>query len=195
MITTLKEWKQFKLNETVNDKSIQFPNCNLFLVGGGYDINGNSIVKIAFPNDRSFSIQTNGVLKNTNKLIRKDTKIEELSDNDIAKIGKEVCEYIKEFGTKNQKEKLKIYLSTNESSIYIETWYDNGKSQMIGSDGTTVLKSDIGNKALDNAIKTRINTLKSLAKIKPYLLDGDVVLKVVDKNNKIIKIKKIDLTD
>ena len=86
----------------------------------------------------------------------------------------------------------------NESDnrfIYIETWYDNGKSQLLGSDGTKVLKSDIGDRALENAIKTHINSLKGMKKIKPSLFKDKVVLKVVNGSGKELKKREVDLNE
>ena len=49
-------------------KDISLPNSNLYLTGFGLDTNGNSVVRLTFPNQRGFSIQTNGVLKETHSL-------------------------------------------------------------------------------------------------------------------------------
>jgi len=69
-------------------------------------------------------------------------------------------------------------------NIYIETWYNDGKSQLLGSDGTTVLKDNIGKAALSNAVKSHINSIKSLAvNVKPFLKDGFVVVRVVRDGN------------
>ena len=52
---------------------IAFQNSNLYLNGFGTDTNGNSVIKVSFPNQRAFSIQTNGVLKEThNKSTKKN---------------------------------------------------------------------------------------------------------------------------
>ena len=91
----------------------ELPNCNLSLIGAGLDVNGNRIVKLKFPNVNGFSIQTNDVqLQKTQRIIRnlKTAKdMVKLSDADLLNIEKEVTEYIKEFGSKKQKGKLKIY--------------------------------------------------------------------------------------
>ena len=88
-------------------KEVGFENSNLYLYGFGKDSNGNSIVKIGFPNQRAFSIQTNGVLKFTHD--KRGYSLNELTKNDIEKIEKEVVEYVKEYGSKEQKSKLKTY--------------------------------------------------------------------------------------
>jgi antirestriction protein len=86
---------------------IAFENSNLYLHGFGKDTNGNSVVKVGFPNQRAFSIQTNGVLPKTHSL--KGTKLSELSSGDIASIEKEVVGYIKDNGSMAQKKSLKTY--------------------------------------------------------------------------------------
>lgn len=68
--------------------------------------------------------------------------------------------------------------------IYIETWYNDGKTQLLGSDGTTVLKDNVGSKELSNAVESQIANLKSLAvNVKPFLKDGFVVVRVVRDGN------------
>jgi hypothetical protein len=86
---------------------IAFDNSNLYLNGFGMDSNGNSVVKVSFPNQRAFSIQTNGVLKETNSLYTK--KIGDLTEAQIKTIEKEVVDYVKQFGSKEQKQRLKTY--------------------------------------------------------------------------------------
>ena len=86
---------------------LEFKNSNLYLNGFGLDSNGNSVVKVSFPNQRAFSIQTNGVLNETNSLYTK--KIGDLTDAQIKTIEKEVVEYVKQFGSKEQKQRLKTY--------------------------------------------------------------------------------------
>lgn len=88
-------------------KEVGFENSNLYLYGFGKDSNGNSIVKIGFPNQRAFSIQTNGVLNFTHD--KRGYSLNELTKEDIEKIEKEVVEYVKEYGSKEQKSKLKTY--------------------------------------------------------------------------------------
>jgi hypothetical protein len=86
---------------------LPFDNSNLYLNGFGIDSNGNSVVKVSFPNQRAFSIQTNGVLKETNNLYTKN--INDLKESEKKTIEKEVVEYVKEFGSKEQKQRLKTY--------------------------------------------------------------------------------------
>ena len=89
----------------------KLPNSNLFITGAGHDINGNRIVKLRFLDSSGFSIHTGGSLRNTEYVIRgKKTArdMHEISDEDMYSISKEICSYIEKFGSKKQKEKLKI---------------------------------------------------------------------------------------
>ena len=88
-------------------KEISFENSNLYLYGFGKDSNGNTIVKVGFPNQRAFSIQTNGVLNFTHD--KRGYKLSELDSDDISRIESEVVEYVKNAGSKEQKSKLKTY--------------------------------------------------------------------------------------
>jgi hypothetical protein len=92
-------------------KTIKFKNSNLYLNGFGMDTNGNSIVKLGFPNARGFSIQTNGVLPHTNRMSDKNWKkgLQEITYKDLALIEKECVNYIKSYGSILQKKKLKTY--------------------------------------------------------------------------------------
>jgi len=93
------------------NKDISLPNSNLYLTGFGLDTNGNSVVKLTFPNARGFSIQTNGVLKETHSIGKGLSKkgIQGLSHKQLKDIGKECVNYIKSYGSILQKKKLKTY--------------------------------------------------------------------------------------
>ena len=88
---------------------IGFSNSNLYFKGFGKDINGNSVIKVYFPNSRAFSIQTNGNLPETHSIKMEYSKIEKVPASDLKVIEKEVTEYIKEYGTDTQKRKLNTY--------------------------------------------------------------------------------------
>ena len=93
-------------------KEVSLPKTNLLLVGSGQDVNGNKVVKLQFPNSRSFSIQTGGNLPKTGSILRglKTAKdMESVESSDLATISKEVVSYIKEYGSDTQKKKLKVY--------------------------------------------------------------------------------------
>ena len=85
---------------------IPFSSSNLYFNGFGKDTNGNSIVKVSFPNSRAFSIQTNGDLPKTHSLKQQYSKIENLSEKDLKVVEKEVNDYVKEFGSDSQIKKL-----------------------------------------------------------------------------------------
>lgn len=103
----IKQHKKFKRGGQAD--FVYLPHCNLLLSGFGVDANGNHVVKVAFPNDRAFAIQTNGVLPETNRLGKGSPKLSELTDAQLESISKEVREYVKEYGSAKQKSKLKIY--------------------------------------------------------------------------------------
>ena len=52
------------------DISRSLPTSNLYLVASGLDVNGNKVVKLRFPNERAFSIQTNSNLPQTHSILR-----------------------------------------------------------------------------------------------------------------------------
>ncbi len=89
--------------------SIEFKTSNLHLVGSDSDANGNKVVKVEFPNQRAFSIQTNGNLPETKNILKGRDSISELSEEDILLIEKEVNGYVKQFGSTKQKKFLKLY--------------------------------------------------------------------------------------
>jgi hypothetical protein len=86
--------------------SFELPTCNLILQGFGTDINGNSVVKLCFPNKRGFSIQTNGKMSAThNAAIGR----EELTKPTLLAISKEVGAYVALYGSKAQVAALRTY--------------------------------------------------------------------------------------
>lgn len=94
------------------DISVALPESNLYLVASGLDVNGNKVVKLRFPNERAFSIQTNSNLPKTHEILRglKTPKdMLEVSESDLAIIDKECVAFIKAHGSPLQKKKLKTY--------------------------------------------------------------------------------------
>lgn len=92
---------EVSLNEKKEDK--QFPNSNMLFKGFGKDSNGNSVIKVAFLNKPAFSIQTNGNLPKTH------SKKGSFTDADLETFEKEVIEYVTKYGSKKQKDQLKVY--------------------------------------------------------------------------------------
>lgn len=93
---------------------ISLPKCNLYLVASGLDSNGNKVVKMKFPNSRTFAIQTNGNLNSTGRILRglkTATDMKKVSSADLKVIATEVCDYIQNYGSATQKKSLKIYKS------------------------------------------------------------------------------------
>ena len=95
---------------TNKNKMRKFNSHNLYLTGFGRDVNGNSIVKLKFHNQkRGFSIQTNGgSLPLTDVIQYCVPNIFEIGNLNFDCIGIEVSDYIEKFGSKNQKILLRI---------------------------------------------------------------------------------------
>ena len=94
------------------DISVSLPNSNLYLVSSGLDTNGNKVVKLSFPNERVFSIQTGGGLPKTGSILRglkTPTDMLTVSKSDLAVIERECVAYIKAYGSPLQKKKLRTY--------------------------------------------------------------------------------------
>jgi hypothetical protein len=81
---------------------------NLWLTGFGYDINGNWTVKLKdFDGSRGYSFQTLGAMPETHRRSKwVSGKVQDLTDEDLQIIAKEVIEKIGYIGSKRQKEKL-----------------------------------------------------------------------------------------
>ena len=92
-------------------KKIKLPNTNLLLTGVGTDTNGNRVVRVSFPNSRSFSIQLVGALPNTTSILGglTDEDIQNISPSNLLKISREIADYIVRFGSANQRKQIRIY--------------------------------------------------------------------------------------
>jgi hypothetical protein len=81
-----------------------------------------------------------------------------------------------------------------ESAVtgFIETWVD-GK-QMLGSDGTNVIRGNLYGRGVDNAFDLQKNKIISISKsVKDYLKTAQSIeLRLVNKNGKVLK--KMDIT-
>ena len=94
------------------DISRALPKSNLYLVASGLDVNGNKVVKLRFPNERSFSIQTNSNLTKTHSILmglKSPKDMLEVSESDLAIIDEECAAFIREHGSPSHKKKLKTY--------------------------------------------------------------------------------------
>lgn len=87
--------------------NLEQPHSNLYIKGWGLDTNGNQVIIVGFPNDRGFSIQTNGTLPKTQRIIKSAGKT--LSDEELDIIGTEITDYATKFGSKNVKARLRTY--------------------------------------------------------------------------------------
>ena len=76
-----------------------------------------------------------------------------------------------------------------ENRFYLETYIDG--EQMLGSDGTSVLRNTSN---LNKDVSSRVNTLIGLKKIKPYIGHSkSIILRLVDDSGN--EVKKIDITN
>lgn len=82
--------------------SYGFKSANLWFYGLGRDLNGNKTASFSFADEKKFSIQTNGNLPSFHKLSKGDLDVTPAME-------KEAIEYIRNYGSKNQKAKLKVY--------------------------------------------------------------------------------------
>ena len=100
--TGYKGKKEFAGGGLTPKKPIPFKTSNLYFNSFGRDINGNSVIRVSFPDTRAFSIQlNNGTFEKTYKPYGQS------GFEDIVEA--EVNHYVKEYGSPAQKKKLKIY--------------------------------------------------------------------------------------
>jgi hypothetical protein len=95
------------IKEAVKGLNLEQPHSNLYIKGWGRDKNGNTVILVGFPNDKGWAIQTNGTLPETDWTIKRAHK--ELSDEELDIIGQEVTDYVSQYGSKEQKARLKRY--------------------------------------------------------------------------------------
>lgn len=87
--------------------NLEQPHSNLYIKGWGLDSNGNSVIIVGFPNDKGFAIQTNGTLPETNHIIKVAHK--ELSEDELNEVGREITDYVQQYGSKQAKARLRVY--------------------------------------------------------------------------------------
>lgn len=95
------------ITEAVKGLNLEQPHSNLYIKGWELDSNGNSVIIVGFPNDKGFSIQTNGTLPETNNIIRRAHK--ELSEDELNEVGREITDYVQQHGSKQAKARLRVY--------------------------------------------------------------------------------------
>ena len=95
-------------------KEIDLPNSNLYLYGFGKDINGNSTIKLSIGSNKPFSIQINNPEFYKHTYDKRSYSLNELSENDILGIEKDVIGYIKKNGNKEKQNILKVYTDKYE---------------------------------------------------------------------------------
>jgi hypothetical protein len=94
--------KEYKTGGTTPKDPVAFESSNLYFNSFGRDINGNSVIRVSFPNSRAFSIQLNQTgLQKTYKPFG-NSGFEDIDET-------EINEYVRQYGSPAQKKKLKIY--------------------------------------------------------------------------------------
>jgi DNA repair protein RadC len=152
-------------------KSIGFENSNLYLNGFGIDSNGNKVVKISYPNSRAFSIQTNGVLKETNNLFTKN--INELSQKELNVIENEVINYINSYGSKEQKNKLRTYKKVGAVKKVVNGWKKGNTNILEVGEKKYIDKKNVRVNRFDNGTFANFTTLSGY-KQTPEIILGKV---------------------
>lgn len=91
---------------------MKFNNSNLRFVGTKMDVNGNGVYIFKYPNGRSFTIQAHNFWNGSNfHLVKKPEDLFKYKTNRITPDDLEAAAigYITVFGSKKQKEGLRIY--------------------------------------------------------------------------------------
>jgi hypothetical protein len=113
--------KWLNSDEYAEGGEIEFQHSNLRIVGTGIDKNGNRVVKVSFPNQRPFSIQTNGNLPKTHSLLKDyDKKNINFYKGEIESMEDEILDYIEKYGSENQKKSVRVYGSWLNKDDYAE---------------------------------------------------------------------------
>lgn len=113
--------KWLNSDEYAGGGEIEFQHSNLRIVGTGIDKNGNRVVKVSFPNQRPFSIQTNGNLPKTHSLLKDyDKKNTNFYKGEIESMEDEILDYIEKYGSENQKKSVRVYGSWLNKDDYAE---------------------------------------------------------------------------
>ena len=93
------------------DKAIKLKHSNLYFVGTKMDTNGNGVYMFKFPNSRVFSIQNHNFWQGSYFRLTKG-KPEALFDRNritTSELEELAIAYIKLFGSKKQRESLRVY--------------------------------------------------------------------------------------
>lgn len=95
------------VNNPANSKDIHLKGGNLYLKGFGVDTNGNSIIKLTYPNGSGFSIQLHN-LPDVKRLFTRHIH-DDLNQYDLDIISDSVISYIQQYGSAKQKKGLHLY--------------------------------------------------------------------------------------
>jgi hypothetical protein len=158
---------------------IEFQHSNIRIIGTDMDSNGNRVVKVSFPNQRAFSIQTNGDLPKTHNLLQGYDEKTNFSAKEIESMEDEIIDYVKNYGSANQKKSLRLskdYLPKNN-------YAKGGKIQHTFKVGEIVSFPTQKNRYMDKPLLDMINhfsnkelVIEKINEDKPYNL-ADVYIK------------------
>jgi len=161
--------KIFKDRKSLNEakKEYELKGTNITVTGEGLDANGNQVVRFKYPNSSNMSIQTNGTLPETNRIIRRN--FDKMDDKELALIKKEIVDYIQKYGSKNMKSGLKTYRSEAKQNELNESG--------VAKDG------NLSDKEIVNLINETLKLDKAKLKRNRDLVDQQIDI-AIKKNNK-----------
>ena len=141
---------------------IEFQHSNIRIVGTDMDSNGNRVVKVSFPNQRAFSIQTNGDLPKTHNLLEGYNKNTNFSDKEIELMEDEIIDYVKNYGSANQKKSLRLSKSYLEKNNFADGGFMNDVYSKGGkvSPFKNIMETNTITEKEINLIKMRMNNDK-----------------------------------
>ena len=92
------------------DKEIRFAHSNLYFVGTKRDVNGNGCYLFKYPNSRAFSIQAHNFWNGSHfRLVNNPAELFSKYGIQPDDLEKEAIGYISVFGSKKQKEGLRVF--------------------------------------------------------------------------------------
>jgi hypothetical protein len=172
-----------EMNEYDRDPNKQFKDRAIEAIEGSSNMGNNPEWANVVPKQQGFTGPEFG--KNLVKAIKASTKKREDAVKGVISFGDDI-----ETVSNNYAPMAKhSAINENADTYYVETWYDNGTKQYLGSDGTLVISDGRLNGGFDRQAKV----LQSLRKIKPFLFDGPIELRLVDSKGNLIKKAKMTL--
>jgi hypothetical protein len=144
------------------DGEIEFQHSNIRIIGTDMDSNGNRVVKVSFPNQRAFSIQTNGDLPKTHNLLQGYDEKTNFSVKEIETMEDEIIDYVKNYGSANQKKSLRLSKDYLPKNNYADGGFMDGVYAKGGkvSPFKNIMETNTITEKEINLIKMRMNNDK-----------------------------------